>query len=689
MVMQAISTPSPLSVHHLHSFRTENNDRRNSCHLSKVKTLKKAPFHIPRGSPRKKTKKFAEEDAFPSSLPLHTRNPGAIYKDIQRFARLNKLKEALTILDYLDQQGIPVNITTFSSLLAACVRLKSLEEGKHIHTHIRINGLENNEFLNTKLVHMYMSCGSVEDAKRVLGLCSSKTIYPYNAMMRGNVISGRRRYVDAITAFSEVRELGIECDEYTFTCMIKSFAGASALRQGLKTHALLIKNGWIESSMLRTGLIDMYFKCGKVKLARLVFEEFDDKDIVVWGAMLAGFAHNRLQWQALDYTRRMMSEGLSPNSVILTTVFPVLGILQAEKLGKELHAYVVKTKSYSRQLSIQSALIDMYCKCGDMAYGRQVFYQSMERNAISWTALMSGYISNGRPDQALRSIVWMQQEGFKPDVVSIATILPVCSKLRALKHGKELHAYAIKNEFFPNVSLTTSLMVMYSKCGVFDYTFSLFEGMPKRNAISWTAMLDSLQESGNLCEALEMFRSFHLSKHRPDSVAVARILNVCTELKVLKLGKEVHAHVLKRKFEGVPFVSAEMIKMYGCCGATACARLVFDSVPVKGSLTWTAIIEAHGASGLYREAVNLFDQMIIKGFTPNLCTFKTIISICEQAGFADDAKRIYKSLPLEHKIGATHRTYNSVSKDKTSRARMDCLKNSGKVEPMSLNIGSC
>ncbi|KAK2980490.1 hypothetical protein RJ640_007746 [Escallonia rubra] len=38
----------------------------------------------------------------------------------------------------------------------------------------------------------------------------------------------------------------------------------------------------------------------------------------------------------------------------------------------------------------------------------------MERNAISWTALMSGYVSNGRLEQALRSIVWMQQEGFKP-----------------------------------------------------------------------------------------------------------------------------------------------------------------------------------------------------------------------------------------------------------------------------------
>ena len=71
---------------------------------------------------------------------------------------------------------------------------------------------------------------------------------------------------------------------------------------------------------------------------------------------------------------------------------------------------------------------------------------------------MSGYVSNGRLEQALRSIVWMQQEGFKPDVVTVATILPVCAQLRALRQGKEIHGFVVKNEFLPNVSVVTSLM---------------------------------------------------------------------------------------------------------------------------------------------------------------------------------------------------------------------------------------
>lgn len=445
---------------------------------------------------------------------------------------------------------------------------------------------------------------------------------------------------------------GIECNECTFSCMIKSFAGASSLRQGLKTHALLTKNGFVDSIVLRTSLIDMYFKCGKVKLAYLVFEEIEEKDIVVWGAMIAGFAHNRLYREALEFIRRMIGEGFYPNSVILTSILPVIGMLQAKRLGQELHGYVIKTKSYSKQLFIQSSLIDMYCKCHDMVYGRQVFYASLERNAISWTALISGYISNGRLEQALRSVVWMQQEGCRPDVVTIATILPVCSELKDLKHGKEIHAYAVKNNFLPNVSLSTSLMVMYSKCGLLNYSHKLFEQAPTRNVKSWTAIIDAYAENEFLDEALEVFRSMQLSKHRPDSITVARALNICSKLKDLKLGKEIHGHVLKKKLEQVPFVSAGIIRMYGSCQEIRRAKWVFDSVSAKGSLIWTAMIESHGACCLYGDAVVEFNQMISQGFSPSRFTFNVVLDICDRAGFADEARRAFDLMPVEYKVDA-------------------------------------
>lgn len=506
---------------------------------------------------------------------------------------------------------------------------------------------------------MYTSCGALEDAQMLFEECSSRSsVYPWNALLRGTVIAGGRRYRDVLYTYTEMRALGVELNVYTFSNVIKSFAGAPAFGQGLKAHALLIKNGLVDSAILRTSLIDMYFKCGKIKLARRVFEEIEDRDIVVWGAMIAGFAHNRLHREALDYVRMMIDEGLRPNSVILTTILPILGDVWAQKLGREVHAYVVKTKSYSKQIFIQSALIDMYCKCGDMELGRRVFYRSKERNAICWTALMSGYVSNGRLEQALRSIMWMQQEGIMPDVVTIATVLPVCAELRALKRGKEIHAYAVKNCFFPNVAIVSSLMGMYSKCGVLDYSIKLFGGIERKNVILWTTLIDSYVENGCIYDALGVIRSMLLSKHRPDSVAMARMLSVCRELKNLKLGKEIHGQALKKDFDSVHFVSSEIMKMYGSCGVVDIARFVFDKLVLKGSMTWTAIIEVYGNNELYQEAIDLFDQMRLKGFTPNTFTFQVVLSICDQAGFVDDARQVFNLMSRRYKIKASKEHYS-------------------------------
>ncbi|XP_064986961.1 pentatricopeptide repeat-containing protein At1g71460, chloroplastic-like [Musa acuminata AAA Group] len=609
-----------------------------------------------------KAPKFAEADAFPDSLPLHSKNPHAIYKDIQRFARLGQLKKALTILDYLEHRGVPVNTTTFSALLAACSRLKALAFGRQIHVHLRIHGLESNEFILAKLVEMYASCGSPDDARRVFAELSPKSVYPWNALLKGNVAGGPRWGHVPLAVFSEMRGMGVDANEYTFSCLLKSFAGSPAFAQGTKAHALLIKNGFASASvLLQTCLIDMYFKCGKTHMAMKVFDEITERDIVLWGAVIAGFAHNGLRWEALKYLRWMGSEGIEPNSVIVTSILPVIGELAERHLGREIHAFVLKRfRNYDKMVFVQSGLIDMYCKCRDMVSGRRVFYGSNERNAVSWTALMSGYASNSRFEQSLRSVVWMQQEGIKPDVVSIATAVPVCAQLKALRQGKELHAYAVKNWFLPNVSMSTSLMTMYSACGNLEYSCRLFDMMEKKNVLAWTALVDSYLKNGCPYDALHVFRSMLQANRRPDVVALARILNTCGEIGALKLGREAHGQLLKMKLESAPIAIAEVVKMYGKCRDVETARKVYDRTETKGSLSCTSIIEAYGFNSQYKEAIYLFNSMLLNGFVPNHFMFDAILRIYERAESVDAALRIFNMMIQEYDLKASEENYDCI-----------------------------
>ncbi|KAL0921465.1 hypothetical protein M5K25_008541 [Dendrobium thyrsiflorum] len=577
---------------------------------------------------------FPESAAFPDSLPLHSKNPKSIYRDIQRLARQGKLREVLTVLDYLDHRGIPVNPTTFSALLSAASQLKSLSLTRQIHVHLRINGLQRNEFLLTKLVEAYAACGSPKHAKLVFSELSPSTVYPWNALLRGNLTGGSR--------------WGHEFRRFTST------------KRRDEIHALLVKNEFAGAPLLiKTGLVDMYFKCSRIGMAMKMFDEIPEKDIVSWGTAIAGFAHNKLRWEALECFRWMASEGIEPNSVVITSVLPIIGELSKRDLGTEVHCYVLKRfRNYVKMVSIHSGLIDMYCKCKDMGSARRVFYASSERNEVSWTALMSGYASNNRLDQALRTIVWMQQEGIKPDVVSIATVLPVCARLKAWRQGQEIHGYSLKHGFLPNVSVETSLITMYSECGRIASCCRVFDGMQWKNVIAWTALIESYLRSSSPACALKVFRSMVTANRRPDAVILCRILRASGELEALKLGKEIHAQAYKLKMEMIPLLVGEIVSLYGKCRDIKRAQKVFDHVQAKGSLTWTAIIEAYSHNKLFKEALNMFDRMVLDGYSPNHFTFDVVFSVCDEAGLANEALKVFEAMIQKYKLNATKEQFD-------------------------------
>ncbi|PKA57177.1 Pentatricopeptide repeat-containing protein [Apostasia shenzhenica] len=599
--------------------------------------------------------KFPERAAFPESLPLHSKNPKSIYRDIQRLARRGKLRQTLTILDYLEHRGIPVSPTTFSALLSAASQAKSLSSARQIHVHLRINGLDRNEFLLTKLVETYAVCGSTADAWGVFAELSPSSVYPWNALLRGSISGGRRWGHEPLSVFLSMREAGVEVNEHTFSSLLKSFAGSPALTQGMKTHALLIKNGFAGAPwLIKTGLIDVYFKCGRTRMAIKVFDEMPEKDIVVWGTVIAGFAHNKLHREALNSFRHMGDNRIEPNSVVLTSLLPVVAELLQRNLGREIHCYVMKRfRNYTKMVSIQTGLIDMYCRCKDMVSARGVFYSISERNEVCWTALMSGYASNNRHEQALRTIVWMQQEGIKPDIVSIATVLPISAKLKAWRHGQEIHAYALKHLFLPNVPISTSLITMYSECGKQVSCCKVFDEMPRKNLIAWTALLESYLRAGWPVESLQVFRTMLRANQRPDALILCRILKATGDLSALKLGKEIHAQVFKLKLDMYFLLVAGIVNFYGKCREIQKARKVFDGAQSRGSLTWTAVIEACCYNKEYKEALDLFNEMLSAGYSPNNFTFSAVFSMCDQAGLADEALRLFDAMIRQHNVNAT------------------------------------
>lgn len=95
-------------------------------------------------------------------------------------------------------------------------------------------------------------------------------------------------------------------------------------------------------------------------------------------------------------------------------------------------------------------------------------------------------------------------------------LLNECVNRKLLSGGRRVQAHMIKTHYHPPVYLRTRLIVLYVKCDVLEDARMVFDEMPERNVVSWTAMISGYNKTGRHSEALTLFlhmlRSGILSK---------------------------------------------------------------------------------------------------------------------------------------------------------------------------------
>jgi pentatricopeptide repeat protein len=84
-----------------------------------------------------------------------------------------------------------------------------------------------------------------------------------------------------------------------------------------------------------------------------------------------------------------------------------------------------------------SALVNMYAKCGLLSKAREVLEELPMRDAISWSAIISGYAEEGKTDEALNCFEQMRKEGLYPDMVTFLSMLKACGRTCNIDKGKE------------------------------------------------------------------------------------------------------------------------------------------------------------------------------------------------------------------------------------------------------------
>lgn len=231
----------------------------------------------------------------------------------------------------------------------------------------------------------------------------------------------------------------------------------------------------------------------------------------------------------------------------------------------------------------------------------------------------------------------MIREGVGPDGFSFSTVLSGLAASEHLASGLQVHAQLVKSVCgATDVCVGNSLVEMYMKNKALESGTKAFVEMPRRDVVSWTEMAAGCLHCGEPARAIGVLGRMMLDGIVPNNYTFATAANACALLACLSEGKKVHGYVVKLGEGSDVGVNNALIDMYAKCGSVSSAHEVFQAIRQRPVISWTAMIMGFAQNGQAREAVKVFDDMLLTGIVPNQVTFICVLNACSQGGFVDE-----------------------------------------------------
>lgn len=453
-----------------------------------------------------------------------------------------------------------------------------------------------------------------------------------------------RAYADAgpcegaLLLFREMRHNGVPPDHFTFPPVVRSCAVVGAISAGRQVHCDAVKHGLSSDVHFQSALLAMYAQNGKLPEAEHVFCETNVKNLVVWTAMVAGYAQNGVYEKAAEAFRRMAAAGVRPNEVAVASVLPVV------RSAEEIHGYAIKS-GFGSFNAVENALIAAYGKCGQLNIARQLFDGMRNRTVVTWNAMIAAYQRNGEGKVAVKVFRRMLTERVDFDYITLVSVISACASSASLDVGRWLHRVAKKRDLLKNPSIGNALLDMYAKCGSVEAAREMFDELPHRSVVSWSAMISAYATHGRGEEALKLFSRMKSEGPPPNRPTFLSVLSACSHSGLADEGREIF-RCMERDFSLTPSLEhyACMVDLLSRAGRLSEAYAFIEEMPIEpDGGVWAALLggcRVHGNVSMAEAAAERLLQV-----DPRCATgYVLLASVYAEADRWEDAERLRKTM---------------------------------------------
>nr|GMD31152.1 pentatricopeptide repeat-containing protein At2g13600-like [Ipomoea batatas] len=328
--------------------------------------------------------------------------------------------------------------------------------------------------------------------------------------------------------------------------------------------------------------------------------------------------------------------------------------VETSNLGyaKAIHAKLFRTPRMAFSLYLHNHVLNAYVKCGDIGGGLKLFDDMPEKNIVSWTALIAGFVQKGFPVEAFSSFFRMHSSGIKPNEFTFVSALHACSFADSLSllHLCQVYGLIVKFGFESNIYLVNAFLTGLLRHHRLEEAKEVFENCSNKDNVTWNAMLDGYVQL--CCSELPRFWLRMIRNGvGPDKFTFSSVLTGLAEHPNLEMGVQVHAWLIKCGHGSEVCVGNSLVDMYLKSQRLSEGLKAFEEIHLKDVRSWTQM-----AAGLlnYEKpswALQVVGKMRMVGVRPNKFTLATAFNACANLADLKEGEKLHGlRIKLEYDI---------------------------------------
>jgi pentatricopeptide repeat protein len=601
----------------------------------------------------------------------------SLFRDYRSDKLCNTQCRRICMYPFLKQAQGPhrTSLSYYSNLIDHCLSLKSLNFANAIHAQLIKVGFDSHTFLGNRCLDLYSQFGTVNDALKVFDGISDRNCISWNVCLKAvlghgqveragrlfdempvrdvvtwnTMISGYFScgFVDyALKTFIEMQNAGVRPSGFTLSILLSP---VSCARHGKQIHGFMIRHGLnLSNLVLGNSLIDMYGKLGLVDYAFGVFLTMEKVDIISWNSLILVCHRSGYRELALDQFCLMRTTEHSPDQFTVSTVISVCSDLHDLEKGKQVFAFCIKVGFNSNSI-VSSAVIDMFSKCNRLEDSVQLFEELGQWDSALSNSMIPSYAAHGFVEDALQLFVLTLRENLMPTEFTLSSVLSAVSTFHPPEQGSQIHSLVIKVGYESDSVVANSLVEMYAKVGLINFSMKIFTDMGVRDLISWNTIIWGLTNNGRVYETLDIFKELIQEGPPPDRITLAGVLLACKYGRFVDDGMIIFSS-MEKEYGVLPGDEhyACVVELFSQAGKLKEAMDIIHAMPNEPScIMWGSILCAsliHGDLKLTERVAERMMELEPQSSLPYLVLARAY----EMRGRWESMVRVRKS--IEHKV---------------------------------------